>query len=152
MEIKAVLHSFLSQSVTQLHLPVNYQIPQARHHIIRANMFNLTYLLTYLQASTFTIYDSSREYSDAVSKDPSSKHMMLCLIAVTAIAVFHICDRRELRERDQRQQNRLAALENGMIDIKGRILPNTGRPLLDEDDDFKLPPPAYELHEGFLED
>ena len=78
--------------------------------------------------------------------------MMLCLIAVTAIAVFHICDRRELRERDQRQQNRLAVLENSMIDIRGRILPNKGSPFLDEADDFKLPPPAYELHEGFLED
>lgn len=39
-----------------------------------------------------------------------------------------------------------------MIDIMGSLLPDTGSPLLDEDDDFKLPAPAYEFHEGFLED
>lgn len=77
---------------------------------------------------------------------------MLCLMAVTALALSHICDWRERRKRDQRQQDRLAALENGMMDLTGRLLPNPGYPLLDEDDDFKLPPPAYELHEGIPED
>ena len=141
---------FFLRSPTQLHLSVNHQNPQAKHH--RTNVFNLTYVLTYLQASTPTSYDSSREYSGVVPKDPSSKHTMLCLMAVTALALSHICDWRERRKRDQRQQDRLAALENGMMDLTGRLLPNPGYPLLDEDDDFKLPPPAYELHEGIPED
>lgn len=115
-------------------------------------MFDLTGILTYLQASTPTSYDFSQEDLGAVLKDPSSKYMILCLIAVTAIAFFHIHDRRELRKQDQRQQKKLAALENCVMDIAGRLLPELGCPLLDEDDDFKLPPPAYELHEGIFEE
>lgn len=75
--------------------------------------------------------------------------MMLFLIFITAMAISHICDCRELRRQDHRQENRLAALENDVMDIKGRLLPNPGCLLLDKDDYFKLPPPAYELREGF---
>lgn len=115
-------------------------------------MFNLTSILTYLQASNPTTYDFSQEDPGAIIKDSSSKYMILCLISVTAMTFFHIRDRRELRKKDQRQQDRLATLENCMMDITGGLLPMAGCPLLDEDDDFKLPPPAYELHEGTLED
>ena len=38
-----------------------------------------------------------------------------------------------------------------MTDIRGTLLPNTGCPFLDEDDDLKLPPPAYDSDEDFLE-
>ena len=42
-----------------------------------------------------------------------------------------------------------------MIDITGKVLtgedlPCTGCPLHGEEDDFKLPPPAYELDDVFL--
>ena len=77
---------------------------------------------------------------------------MLCLITAAAMAIFHIHDHQDVRRRDQRQQSRLVALEDSMIDINGNVLPDTGSPLLDEDDDFKLPPPACGFHEGFLED
>lgn len=115
-------------------------------------MFNLTHIFTCLQASTPITSDFSREHSGVVPKDPSTKYQMLCLITVTAMVFFYIRDCLELRNRGQRRENRLAVLEDGMMDIKGSLLPLTGCPLLDEDDDFKLPPPAYELPEEFLED
>ncbi len=136
---------FFLTSSTQLHLTVNHRYP----HRTRANMFNISYLLTYLQAST---HDSTREHSHAIPKNPSFRIVMLYLITTTALAIFHIYDYQELRRRDQKQQSRLAAPEDSMIDIIGNVLPDRGSPLLNEDDDFKLPPPAYEFHEGFLED
>ena len=42
----------------------------------------------------------------------------------------------------------LTALELDMLDIDSRPLPGPEPPELDEDDDFMLPPPAYEFHEG----
>lgn len=111
-------------------------------------MFNLTYILDYLPMFNLSAHGPSPGCSDAVRKDPSSKYIMLCLITITAMVVFHISDYRELRKQERRQDDRLAAVENGMVDIRGRLLPNGGYPLLDKDDDFMLPPPAYELHGG----
>lgn len=74
--------------------------------------------------------------------------MMLRLIVTTAIASIPICDCWALRERDPKPQNGLAAVENGVMDLKGRLVPNTSDPPLDKDDGFELPPPAYELHDG----
>lgn len=114
-------------------------------------MFNLTHILTYLRAFTFTTYDSSQEPSDAVPKVTSSNYMKLALVSVTAMVFSRIFDYQELRRQDRRQESRLAALENSMTDIRGTLLPNTGCPFLDEDDDLKLPPPAYDSDEDFLE-
>lgn len=138
-------------------------------------MFNLTYIQTYLQECIPATRNTSRELS-TVPKDPSAKHLMLCLIFITAVVVFQIIEWRELRAydqrqqirlaaleteitewreliaHDQRQQNRLAALETDIIDIKGRLLPKSECQLLDLDDDFKLPPPAYELHKRIFDD
>ena len=140
------------KSSSPLHLPVNHQEPQAKHHRIRADMSHLTYILNYLQASTSTTYNSSQDDSDTVPKHPSAGYMMLFVILIIVMLFFHIHGYRELWRRDQRQQNRLSALEDGMMDIRGRLLPKTGCPSLDEDDDFELPPPAYEVHDGFLKD
>ena len=128
-------------------------------------MFNLTRILTYLQESTPTAYNFAQDQSAAVPKNRSSRHTMFALIFVTianvfcialifatTAIVFRIIERRELRERDQGQQDRLATLEIDMMDIRGRILPKSECPALDEDDDFMLPPPAYELHEAIFED
>ena len=114
-------------------------------------MFNLTRILTYLQESTPTAYNFAQDQSAAVPKDRSRRHTMLALIFVTIAIVFRITERWELRERDQRQQDRLATLEIDMVDIGGGILPKSECPALDEDDDFMLPPPAYELHEAIFE-
>ena len=114
-------------------------------------MFNLIGILTYLEASIPSSCKFSQEDLGAVLKDPSSRYMLLCLIAVIAMAFFHTLDLRELQKQHQRQQKRLAALEDCMIDITGGPLPEFGCPFLDEDDDFKLPPPAYESHEGIVE-
>lgn len=111
-------------------------------------MSHLTYILNYLQGSTSTTYDISREDSDVVPKDSLTGYILLFLIFITAMVFFHIYDCRELRRRDQR----LSALEYDMMDISGRLFPKTERPSLDEDDDFMLPPPAYEFDDGFLED
>ena len=111
-------------------------------------MFNLTHILTYLRVPTPATYEVSRDPSVPVRKESPSKYLMLFLIAVTAMVFFHISEYRELKERDQRQQDRLAALEIDVIGIQGKLLPKSGCPELDDDDDFKLPPPAYELHEG----
>ena len=111
----------------------------------RPKVFDQIYILIYPQAST-----PYKKYPAGVPQDPSSKSTMLRLIVATAIAFIPICDCWALRERDPKPQNGLAAVENGMMGIKGRLVPNTGDPPLDEDDGFELPPPAYELHDGVL--
>ena len=62
-------------------------------------------------------------------------------------------------EQRLRNGDLFAAFENDLRDlrsrvlsvprpgIEGRILPRTNPPALDENDDFMLPPPAYQLHE-----
>ena len=116
------------------------------------NFAPFSYMLIRLLASTPTTYAVPQEDTGGVSKDSSNKHVMLCLLIVTAIAVFYIPDSWISGTRDRSRQNSWATLEDDVMGVTGRLLPNTGCPLLDEDDDFKLPPPAYELHEGFLED
>ena len=115
-------------------------------------MLNLTHALTYWHRFTNITWDFHREHSDPAPRDPSSRYQMLFLMALTATVIFYILDVVETRDRIQRQDNRLAVLEDGMIDLTGRLLPLTGACSLDEDDDFKLPPPAYEVGDGFPED
>ncbi|KAM0805275.1 hypothetical protein BDR22DRAFT_884815 [Usnea florida] len=115
-------------------------------------MLNLTHVLTYWQRFTNTTWDFAGEHSDPAPRDPSSKYQMLFLIALTATVVFYILDLVESKDRNQKQDNRLAVLEDGMMDLTGRILPLTGTCSLDDDDDFKLPPPAFEIYDGFHED
>ena len=122
-------------------------------------MYNLTDILTYLRASTFTTYDFSLKSSCAAPQTPPSKYLKLSLISITFIIVHYISEYLELRNQDQRPERSPAALENCMIDITGKVLtgqdlPCTGCPLHgeeeEEEDDFRLPPPAYELDEVFL--
>ena len=115
-------------------------------------MLNLTHALTYWQRFTNTTWDFAREHSDPAPRDPSSRYQMLFLIALTATVVFYILDLVESKDRNQKQDNRLAVLEDGMMDLTGRILPLTGACSLDDDDDFKLPPPAFEICDDFPED
>lgn len=137
-----------NQSQPHIHHQISqHQNLQARQYRTQAKMFNLTHILTYLRVPTPTTYEVSRDHSVPVRKESPSKYLMLFLIAVTAMVFFHISEYRELKERDQRQQDRLAALEIDIIGIQGKLLPKSGCPELDDDDDFKLPPPAYELHE-----
>ena len=112
-------------------------------------MLNLTHALTYWQRVTNITWDFPREHSDPIPRDPSSKYHMLFLIALTATIVFYILDLVESKDGNQMQDNRLAVLEDGMM---GRLLPLTGACSLDDDDDFKLPPPVYEVCDGFPED
>ena len=150
-KIPASIQSFLRSS-NQLQLHIHHQNSQAKQYKTQAKMFNLTHILTYLRAPIPATYGFSRDHLVPVRKESPSKYLMLFLIAVTAMVVFHISEYRELRERDQTQQDRLAALEMDVMGIQGRLLPKTGCPELDEDDDFKLPPPAYELHEAISKD
>ena len=115
-------------------------------------MLNLTHALTYWQPFTNITWDFPREHSDPAPRDPSSKYHMLFLIALTATIIFYILDLVESKGRNQMQGDRLAVLEDGMIEMTGRILPLTGPCSLDDDDDFELPPPAYEVCDGFPED
>ena len=118
-------------------------------------MFNLTDILTYLRASTFTPYDISRKSTCAAPKTPSSKYLKLSLIFITWVFIYYISEFWEFRNQDQKGERSPAVLENSMIDITGNVLtdenlPCIGCPLHGEEDDFRLPPPAYELDEVFL--
>ena len=115
-------------------------------------MLNLTHALTYWQRVTNITWDFPCEHSDPTPRDPSSKYHMLFLIALTATIVFYILDLVESKDGNQMQDNRLAVLEDGTIDLTGRLLPLTEACSLADDDDFKLPPPACEVCDGFPED
>lgn len=117
-------------------------------------MFNLTEMVTYLRASTNTTYRFHQESSGVARKDPPSRNLKLSLIFITAMVFHYIAQYWELKRQDQRQdkrqRRRLAALENSKMDIMGTLMPSRGSPLHSREDDFRLPPPAYELDEVFL--
>ena len=140
-------------------------------------MFNLTHLLTYLQAHILpTASNISLDHLGALDEVHRSEIIAFFLVSLTVLIIFTISEYWDLGERDeQRQQEneRLAALEiemmdlesrlspvpgpdiGGMVllvpvvgpDMEGRILPQEGPPELDEYDSFMLPPPVYGLHE-----
>ena len=123
-------------------------------------MFNLEDILTYLRARPLpTIYNFSADHSATLHQDRWSLYIMLFLVGITAMIIFTIAALWELGEElEQRLRNGdlFAAFEDDLMDlgsgvlrpsIEGRILPGTHPPALDENDNFMLPPPAYQLDE-----
>ena len=128
-------------------------------------MFNLEDILNYLRARPLpTIYDFSADHSATLHRDRWSLFIMLFLVGITTMMIFSIAALWELGEQlEQRLRNGdlFAAFENDLMDlgsgvlsvprpgIEGRMLPGTHPPALDENDNFMLPPPAYQLFDDF---
>ena len=117
-------------------------------------MFNLKDILTYLQTRTLpTAYGSLADQSTALHHDRSFPYTKLLLVGITAAIIFTVAASWDLIvELSVALENGLIDLENGVLSVPGRgierrILPRTDPPTLDENDNFMLPPPFYELHE-----
>ena len=134
--------------------------PSQYHHRTQANMSNLEDMLNYLRPDSLpTTYDFSAHHSVALHSDSSSLFTKLFLVGLTAMIIFTVAASWDLGQQvAQRLQSGdlFAALEDIQMDmesqvssvprpgIEGRILPITDLPALDENDNFMLPPPAYE--------
>lgn len=108
-------------------------------------MSNLTHLLTYLRASaptTASIF--SRDRLAAVPKHPAFTYLILFLVSVAAMVIFTLSEFRELRERHQEQQDRLAAIESDTTDMEGRIPPESDLSGL-YDNELVFPCPTSDL-------